>query len=453
MNRFAEQVNFIWSIADLLRDSFKRSKYQDVILPLTVLRRIDGVLAPTKPAVLSRYARLKGKLENLDPQLRRASGFAFYNTSPYDFDRLLDDPPHLGANLRAHLNSFSDNMREVLEKFDFANTIARLEEAGLLFLVLERFKNVDLHPDGVGNLEMGYVFEELIRKFNEALNENPGEHFTPREVIRLMVNLLLVQDGDALSQNRIVRTVYDPCCGSGGMLTIAKERIVEINPYADVYLFGQEVNPETFAVCKSDLYMKSPDGRDAENIKFGSTLSRDQHRGRRFDYLLANSPYGKEWKNDEKDVREEAARANVGRFGAGLPRISDGQLLFLHKLRNVRRDVVGTATMNRAQRQERRTQVLADATAVYAEADDAAIRQRLAAFRATWSAQEPAAVATLERDFEQTIVYLRVQERARQRGQAYPVECLRTTSALERVNRHFRQKARHFLQSCVHYPD
>jgi type I restriction enzyme M protein len=332
VENFSAKVAFIWSVADLLRDAFKRSKYQDVILPLTVLRRIDCVLEPSKERVLTVYNDLKGKLDNLAPQLQRASGYAFYNTSPYTFERLLADPAHLAANLRLYINSFSDNMREVLEKFDFANTIAKLDEAGLLFLVLERFKNIDLHPDQVSNLEMGYIFEELIRKFNEALNENPGEHFTPREVIRLMVNLLLAGDEEILSRNHIVRTVYDPCCGSGGMLTIAKERIQEINPNADVYMFGQEVNPETFAISKSDLYLKSADGRDAENIKFGSTLSNDQLADRRFDYLLSNPPYGKEWKGDQKKVEEEAARGTAGRFAAGLPRISDGQMLFLQHM-------------------------------------------------------------------------------------------------------------------------
>jgi type I restriction enzyme M protein len=332
MNNFSEKVNFIWSIADLIRDAFKRSKYQDVILPLTVLRRIDCVLQPTKEQVLAVNAKLKGKLENLAPQLCKASGYAFYNTSLYDFERLLNDAPNLAANLRAYINGFSDNMREVLEKFDFNNTIAKLDEAGLLFLVMEKFKNIDLHPDKVPNLEMGYIFEELIRKFNEALNENPGEHFTPREVIRLMVNLLLAQDQEALQQNHIVRTVYDPCCGSGGMLTIAKDRTLEINPHAEVHLFGQEVNGETFAICKSDLYMKSADGRDAENIKFGSTLSKDQHAGKHFDYLLTNPPYGKEWKTDQAAVEAEASRGEAGRFGAGTPRISDGQLLFLQHM-------------------------------------------------------------------------------------------------------------------------
>ena len=290
------------------------------------------MLEPTKQAVLTTHGKLKGKLENLAPQLRKASGFSFYNTSPYTFESLCGDAKHLAANLKNYINSFSENMREVIERFDFHNTIAKLEDSGLLFLVTERFKNIDLHPDKVSNLEMGYVFEELIRKFNEAMDENPGEHFTPREVIRLMVNLLLTRDKEALAEKHIVRTVYDCCCGSGGMLTIAKERIQEINPKGDAHLFGQEVNPETFAVCKSDLFMKSADGRDAENIMFGSTLGKDQHVDKRFDYLLTNPPFGKEWKMDQTAVEAESDRGYAGRFGAGLPRISDGQLLFLQHL-------------------------------------------------------------------------------------------------------------------------
>jgi type I restriction enzyme M protein len=337
-----EIVSFLWGVADLVRDTFKRGKYQDVILPLTVLRRLDCVLAPTKERVLKRQAELKDrKLENLDPQLRKASGFAFYNTSRYDFEKLLADAPHLAANLRNYIAGFSPNMREVLEKFDFDNTISKLDEAGLLFQVLERFKNVDLHPDRIDNPTMGTVFEELIRKFNEALNENPGEHFTPRDVVHLMVDLMLAGDEDRIHRPGVVCTVYDPCCGSGGMLTIAKEHITAglrkngdvvkrpINPEAEVHLFGQEVNPETWAVSKSDLFMKDPTGRDADNIAYGSTLSNDRHAGQDFDYLIANPPYGKDWKRDEDAVRAEYERGAAGRFGPGLPRISDGQLLFL----------------------------------------------------------------------------------------------------------------------------
>mgnify|MGYP005831341955 CR=1 FL=1 len=338
----SEIVSFLWGVADLIRDTFKRGKYQDVILPLTVLRRLDGVLAPTKEKVLKRQAELKGKgLQDLDAQLRLASGFAFYNTSRYDFEKLLADAPHLAANLRNYIAGFSPNMREVLEKFDFDNTISKLDEAGLLFQVLERFKNVDLHPDKIDNPTMGTIFEELIRKFNEALNENPGEHFTPRDVVHLMVDLMLAGDEERIRRKGIVCTVYDPCCGSGGMLMITKEHVTvgwrrngeiirpPMNPDADIHLFGQEVNPETWAVSRSDLFMKDPTGRDADNIAFGSVLSHDRHAGRTFDYMIANPPYGKDWKRDEDAVRAEHERGAVGRFAPGLPRISDGQLLFL----------------------------------------------------------------------------------------------------------------------------
>src|SRR5205809_5947269 len=269
---YSEIVSFFWGVADLIRDTFKRGKYQDVILPLTVLRRLDCVLAPTKAKVLATQAKFKGKIENLDQLLRRAAGFAFYNTSRYDFDKLLADAPHLAANLRNYIAGFSPNMREVLEKFDFDNTISKLDEAGLLFQVLERFKNVDLHPDKIDNPTMGTIFEELLRKFNEALNENPGEHFTPRDVVHLMVDLMLAGDEDLIRRKGIVRTVYDPCCGSGGMLMITKEHVTiglrkngelvrpALNKEAEIHLFGQEVNPETWAVSKSDLFMKHPPG-------------------------------------------------------------------------------------------------------------------------------------------------------------------------------------------------
>jgi type I restriction enzyme M protein len=243
--------------------------------------------------------------------------------------------------LRNYIAGFSLNMREVLEKFDFDNTLAKLDEAGLLFQVVERFKNVDLHPDQIDNATMGTIFEELIRKFNEALNENPGEHFTPRDVVHLMVDLMLAGDEGRIRRKGVVCTVYDPCCGSGGMLMIAKEHITvglrknggvlrpAINKAADIHLFGQEVNPETWAVSKSDLFIKDPTGRDADNITYGSTLSNDRLAGKTFDYLIANPPYGKDWKRDEDSVRAEHERGSAGRFSPGLPRISDGQLLFL----------------------------------------------------------------------------------------------------------------------------
>ena len=337
----SETVSFIWDVANLIRDTFKRGKYQDVVLPLTVLRRLDCVLAPTKEAVLERQAEFRGRLDNLDSQLCRASGFAFYNTSRYDFERLLADAPNASANLRNYIAGFSHNMREVLERFDFDNTISKLEEAGLLFQVLERFGTVNLHPDNVDNAAMGTIFEELIRRFNEALDENPGEHFTPRDVVHLMVDLMLAGDEDRIGGAGVVRTIYDPCCGSGGMLTIAKNHITmghhengqivadPINQHAEIFLYGQEVNPETWAISRSDLFMKDPTGLDAENVVFGSTLSNDRHAARTFDYLIANPPYGKDWKRDDRAVRNEHARGAAGRFGPGLPRISDGQLLFL----------------------------------------------------------------------------------------------------------------------------
>ncbi len=335
-------VSFLWGVADLIRDTFKRGKYQDVILPLTVLRRLDCVLAPTKEKVLETQAKFKDTgLQNLHEQLCRASGFRFYNTSRYDFERLVADAPRMAQNLRNYIAGFSANMREVLEKFDFDNTISKLDEAGLLFQVLERFKKVDLHPDKIDNPTMGTIFEELIRKFNEALNENPGEHFTPRDVVHLMVDLMLAGDEERIGTPNITCTVYDPCCGSGGMLLIAKDHITigvrqngevirpAMNPQADIHLFGQEVNPETWAVSKSDFFMKDPTGRDADSIAFGSTLSNDKHASRDFDYLIANPPYGKDWKRDEDAVRKEHDRGAAGRFAPGLPRISDGQLLFL----------------------------------------------------------------------------------------------------------------------------
>jgi type I restriction enzyme M protein len=343
--------SFIWGVADLIRDTFKRGKYQDVILPLTVLRRLDCVLANKKEKVLARQGELRGKgLENLDQQLRRAAGYAFYNTSKYDFKSLCDDAPHLAANLRNYIAGFSPNMREVLEKFEFDNTISKLDEAGLLFQVVERFKNTDLHPDLIDNHGMGSLFENLIRRFNEALNENPGEHFTPRDVVHLMVDLLFAGDEERLRKPGIVRSVYDPCCGSGGMLTIAKEVVTKgvqsdagllrepIAPEAEIHLFGQEVNPETYAICKSDLFMKSEKGEDAERILFGSTLSNDRHAAADFDYLIANPPYGKDWKRDKDAVEAEHDRGAAGRFGPGTPRISDGQLLFLlHMLAHMRK--------------------------------------------------------------------------------------------------------------------
>jgi len=294
-------------------DDWQHDDLGDGIHAVRLIEDLHSIPGLTEHAGYSVIAKRIAEYFDVTPgSIHTPSDDANFYTFPYDWRR--------------------DNMREVLEKFDFFNTIAKLDEAGLLFLVMERFKNIDLHPDKVSNLEMGYVFEELVRKFNEALNENPGEHFTPREVIRLMVGLLLAPDKDRLGRQHLVILLSDPCCGSGGMLTVAKEKIAEVNPTAEVHLFGQEVNPETFALCKADLYMKSADGRDAEDITFGSTLSNEQHPRQRFDYQLANPPYGKDWKMDQAAVEAEAARGDLGRFGPGLPRISDGQLLFLQHM-------------------------------------------------------------------------------------------------------------------------
>ena len=335
MDNFQQITGFIWSVADdVLRDDFKRSKYPDVILPFTVLRRIDCVLSPTKEQVFKRYDELKGEIENLDLILRRESGYAFYNTSRYDFGRLLDDPSNIQKNLIDYINGFSENMRDILDRFKIRNTIQTLHEKGSLYPLVQKFASdaVDLHPARVSNHQIGYIFEELIRKFNEQNNENPGEHFTPRDVIKLMANLMLAGDEDMLAHNHIVKTVYDPACGTGGMLTITREHITSaINPNADIRLYGQETNDETYAVCKSDMLIKG-DGRDADNIKPDSSFSRDGHPEMSFDYMISNPPYGKSWKKEEDFIRREYEQGSAGRFEAGLPRINDGQLLFLQHM-------------------------------------------------------------------------------------------------------------------------
>ncbi len=333
MTGFQDKVGFIWSVADeILRDDFKRSKYPDVILPFTVLRRIDCVLEPSKDKVLERYESLKDRLDKLHGPLTKASGHFFYNISPFTFSRLLEDPKNIGKNLRDYINGFSEEMREVLDRFRLRNTIDQLEEKDLLYQTIKKFGGIDLHPHAVPNHEMGTIFEELLRKFNEQTNENPGEHFTPREVIRLMVRLVLNGDKEILEKEGVVRSVYDPACGTGGMLSIAEDYVQEkINPAADIRLYGQEINDETYAVCVSDMLIKG-DEDDAQNIKPRSSLSHDGHRGTTFDYMLSNPPFGKDWKKEKAFIEEEAERGDAGRFGAGLPKTSDGQLLFLQHM-------------------------------------------------------------------------------------------------------------------------
>ena len=340
MSKHQETVSFIWNVANLIRDTFKRGEYADVILPFTVLRRVDCVIRPTQEAVRKQYLELHGKIDNIDPLLRKTSGVAFYNTSKFNFDRLLDDHANIYSNFMAYYNAFSDEMREeVLDNFKFRAVIEDLNKNNLLYMVVEKFSNINLHPDELSNHEMGYVFEELIRKFNEANNENPGEHFTPREIIRLMVDLMLVTEDEKLKQPNIISSIYDPCCGTGGMLTITKERIMEKNPTADIHLFGQELNQKTYAVTKSDMLMMNPDGVDAARIQQGSSLSKDEFHNEKFHYLIANPPYGKNWDMDKKFVTAEHNEGERGRFAPGLPRSSDGQMLFmlsmLSKMRTV----------------------------------------------------------------------------------------------------------------------
>ncbi len=321
---------FIWSVADKLRGVYKQSEYGRVILPLVVLRRLDCVLEPTKEAVIQRAEALKGRVENVEPVLSSVAGQQFYNTSPLDFRRLLDDPGNVAGNLRAYVAGFSPAARDVIEKFGFDAQITRLAEKNLLYLVVSQFAEIDLHPKVVSNLEMGYLYEELVRRFSELSNETAGEHFTPREVIRLMVDLLFVEDDELLRKPGIVRTLYDPACGTGGMLSVAEDYLRELNPDARLEVFGQELNDETYAVCRSDLMLK---GQDASHIVPLNSFSDDGHAGRTFDYLLANPPFGVEWKNVERVVRDEHATLGLrGRFGAGLPAINDGSFLFLQHM-------------------------------------------------------------------------------------------------------------------------
>ncbi len=326
----SNHAGFIWSVADLLRGDYKQSEYGKVILPLTVLRRLDCVLGSTKPDVLARASRLRGRVDNVDPVLRTVAGQRFYNVSPLDFRRLLDDPGQVAGNLRAYIGGFSPGAREVIDKFDFDVQLTRLARANLLYLVLARFAELDLRPEVVSNLEMGYLYEELIRRFSELSNETAGEHFTPREVIRLMVNLLFAPDDEALTGPGVVRTLFDPACGTGGMLSVAEDHLRALNPAARLEVFGQELNDETYAICRSDMMLK---GQDASHIVAGNSFTEDGHAGRSFDYLLANPPFGVEWKKVDAAVRDEhETRGFAGRFGAGLPRINDGSFLFLQHM-------------------------------------------------------------------------------------------------------------------------
>jgi type I restriction enzyme M protein len=329
-SKHTELANHAWSVADLLRGDYKQSDYGKVILPFTVLRRLECVLEPTRDKVAETVARFEGQDIDTDLFLRRASGHAFYNTSDYTLKKISNDPTHAATYMEQYVAAFSDNAREVLEKYEFAQQIRRLDGANLLYQVVGKFADLDLRPEVVSNHNMGYIFEDLIRRFAEQSNETAGEHFTPREVIELMVNLLVAPDADVLSVPGVVRKVLDPACGTGGMLSAAEEHITALNPDATVEVYGQELNPESWAICRSDLMIK---GQGPENIALGNSFSDDGHARGKFDYLLANPPFGVEWKKVKDDVEDEhRALGESGRFGAGLPRINDGSLLFLQHM-------------------------------------------------------------------------------------------------------------------------
>src|SRR5579859_477580 len=331
MSGFSEKVAFIWSVADLLRGPYKPHQYGRVILPLTVLRRLDCVLEPTKQKVLDKHAALKtGPIKDFEPILNKVAGHAFHNTSKLNFQKLKGEPDKAAQNLSHYIKSFSSKARQIFEYFEFEKEIAKLDESDRLYLVIGKFADIDLHPEAVPNHEMGLIFEDLIRRFNEASNETAGDHFTPREVIRLMVNLLFEPDSDVLRKPGIVRTLYDPACGTGGMLSVAEEYLRELNPQARLEVFGQDYNNEAFAICCSDMMIK---GQNPENIKFGDSFTKDGLPGVKFDYMLANPPFGVEWKPQADFIeREHEQKGFEGRFGAGLPRINDGSFLFLQHM-------------------------------------------------------------------------------------------------------------------------
>lgn len=337
----SQLANFIWGICNLLRGPYKRNEYRKVILPLTVLRRFDCLLAPTKTQVLTEHAKIKTKPENVVRSLlEKITGRPFYNLSRLDLAKLLDDPNQLAPNLNAYINGFSPNVRAIMERFAFDQQIARMAEKNLLYEVIKAFSKVDLSPERVDNVQMGYVFEELIRIGAEQSNEEAGEHFTPREVIKLMVNLLLSPEKD-LRKSHVVKTIFDPACGTGGMLSVAEQYIRRLNADAQPKLFGQDWNDESWAVCKSDMLIK---GEDAENVRLGDSFTQDAFdrtpEGQKltFDYMLANPPFGVEWKQQQRFIEQERDTLGYnGRFGAGTPRINDGSLLFLqHMLSKMR---------------------------------------------------------------------------------------------------------------------
>lgn len=331
MNNFKEKADLIWRVADLLRGDYRQSDYGKVILPMTVLRRLDCVLARSKQKVLDYLPKVASLKESAkDIALNKIAGFNFHNRSQFNFDKLIADPNNVAVNLRNYINGFSTSAREIIEYFNFDDQIDRMDDpkADILFRVVKAFQEIDLSD--MESLDMGYVFEDLIRRFAEQSNETAGEHFTPREVIRLMVNVLFIEDKDTLTKEGIVKTLYDPACGTGGMLSEGEKYVKELNPKAELKVFGQEINPESYAICKSDMLIK---GQDPTNIKFGNTFTVDGLEDEKFDYMLSNPPFGVDWKKAEKIIKAESdSKGMSGRFGAGLPRINDGSLLFLQHM-------------------------------------------------------------------------------------------------------------------------
>ncbi|EGU0148046.1 TPA: SAM-dependent DNA methyltransferase [Vibrio parahaemolyticus] len=328
-NNFSSTAAFLWSVADLLRGDFKQSQYGRIILPFTLLRRLECVLEATKEQVLDKYESVKAMpFEAQEKVLTHTAQFSFYNTSKMDLNKLGETG--VARNLENYIQSFSPNAREIFEHFDFFNTIDKLEEADLLYKVAKRFASTDLHPNVINNYGMGLVFEELIRRFAESSNESAGEHFTPRDLVRLTTSLVFSHDDELLTQSGLVRSIYDPTAGTGGFLSSGMEYVLELNERASLSAFGQELNPESYAICKADMLIK---GQKVDNIKLGNTLSNDLLRTDKFDYMLSNPPFGVDWKKIQKSIVDEHNEKGFeGRFGAGLPRVSDGSLLFLMHL-------------------------------------------------------------------------------------------------------------------------
>lgn len=328
---FQDKVSLIWAVADILRGDFKPHEYGQTILPFVVLRRLECALEKTKDKVIAKSKSLEGKINDLETILNKESGHTFYNTSPLTLTKILQDPNKVASNLNSYIRAFSPSASEVLDKYGFPEKIKKLEDQGLLYQIIGKFADIDLSEESVSNEAMGYIFEELLRKFSEMSNETAGEHYTPREVIRLMVNLLFIEDAKALAGQKPIRSIYDPACGTGGMLSIAEEYLHDLNPNIKLNVFGQELNPETWAIARSDLMIK---GQDPTRITLGNSLiDEDGHTGKQFDYCISNPPYGVDWKKYQEPIeKEHKTKGFDGRYGAGLPRVSDGSFLFIQHM-------------------------------------------------------------------------------------------------------------------------